>query len=99
MNNNKLDRYQYQPWYIKLWRRRWYLWAYSVALKQTAMWIYRGLPCNEWGVEKDSKWIPCSKDSRYFTFKFTWMLAKSEAQIKMNWLYDIEEIEYETESY
>jgi len=23
--SNQDDRYQYQPWYIKLWRRRWYL--------------------------------------------------------------------------
>ena len=22
---NKKDRYQYQKWYVKLWRRRWYL--------------------------------------------------------------------------
>lgn len=33
-NNSKKDRYQFQPWYIKLWRRRWYVvilyWAFMM---------------------------------------------------------------------
>jgi hypothetical protein len=33
MNRDKSNRYQYQPWYIKLWRRRHYLSIPFVALR------------------------------------------------------------------
>jgi len=33
MSRNKADRYQYQPWHIKLWRRRHYIRIPLMALK------------------------------------------------------------------
>ena len=34
---SKQDRFQYQPWYIKLWRYRWYL---LIPLDIFIMWLY-----------------------------------------------------------
>jgi hypothetical protein len=34
---SKQDRFQYQPWYIKLWRFRWYL---LIPLDIFKMWLY-----------------------------------------------------------
>ena len=33
---DKKDRYQYQPWHIKLWRRRWYM---KIPLDAIRIWI------------------------------------------------------------
>jgi len=65
----KDNRYQHQPWYIKLWRRRWYLLIPYTALDA---WLH--------GSER---------------WKICWSLAVGITQIKMNWHYYIEEINWE----
>lgn len=42
--SNKADRYQYQPWYIKLWRRRHY-----IPIPIVALLAYLGRPSFEDG--------------------------------------------------
>lgn len=71
--SNKQDRFQYQPWYIKLWRYRWYLTIPYCAIK--------------W-------WIVANVSNEYdsMSFKHEWSMAKGMAQVKMNWLYDWDEI-------
>lgn len=82
------NRYQYQPWYIKLWRRRWYLWAYWLALIDTLCWLLKGCLPNEWDSGTGEK----SYDSRWFTLKCIWIFAEGRAEMKMEWWYSHEEV-------
>jgi hypothetical protein len=77
--NNKKNRYQYQKWYVKLWRRRWYL---KIPLDAIRIWFANR-----------------KKKDDLSTFTFALALAIGEAQYKMNWLYDINEVfpNYESE--
>jgi len=80
------NRYQNQLWYIKLWRRRWYLWTYWMALRDTIYWVFNGCQPNEWVSSEDSY-----KDTRWFTFKCIWVFAKGWAEMKMEWWYTMNE--------
>jgi len=59
---DKSDRYQYQPWYIKLWRRRYYL---SFPVRFWKIWSYKEHPVSfaqAWSITIgliccDMKWV------------------------------------------
>jgi hypothetical protein len=67
---NKLKRYQYQPWYIKIWRRRWYFF----------------IPYNFFKVWLDNKDLKDYKNMPVFSRQICLDLAINEAHIKMKWL-------------
>lgn len=83
------NRYQYQPCYIKLWRRRWYLWYYTVATLRTVQWFLDGCPRNKWVSDNGMHY---EYDTRWFSFKFIWIIAQSEASMKMEWYFTMEEV-------
>jgi len=68
---DKSDRYQFQPWYIKLWRRRHYLRIPYSAFRMVIL-----TRCGE----------------RPFSFRTAWSVAIGLADVKMNWVYDWNEI-------
>ncbi len=65
---NKQNRFQYQPFYIKLYRFRWYL---LIPFETFKIWIYN------W---KEESFCTC------------WHICKGLAQMRMNWMYDWEDI-------
>ena len=73
----KADRYQYQSWYIKLWRRRHYI---SIPLSAWKMY---------WAnMEVDR----AARHTRQLSWSNAWSIAIGLAQAKMNWLHDWSEI-------
>jgi hypothetical protein len=75
---SKQDRFQYQPWYIKLWRYRWYL---LIPLDIFKMWLYN----------KTSKdFIPPNP----YSLQNYCDIAIGSAQIKMKWVYDFEDLTF-----
>lgn len=66
----KSNRYQNQPWYIRLWRRRWYL--------MIPYWACR--------------WYFKHPDFIDYSFKNAWGLATGDAQVRMQWWYDWDEV-------
>ena len=69
MVDRMTDRFQDQPWYIKLWRYRHYLRIpYS-----TIIYRYRSKIAEK-------------------NWKFAYDLAVGDAQIKMDWLYTLDEV-------
>jgi len=83
MNRDKTNRYQYQPWYIKLWRRRHYIpipfVAASIYLASERARMKSVL------LSADEDWVPLS-------WRNSWSIAIGLAQVKMNWLHDWSEI-------
>lgn len=79
MPSNKSNRFQHQPWYIKLWRFRWYLLIPFNAIK--FYWHEHTRPLR-----------PEFKADWRMTFAQCWGLATGCAQIPMNWIYDWEEL-------
>ena len=79
---DELDkRYQNQPWYTKLWRRRWYL--------MIPIWALRDWE-NQWmgWSEETQDWdIPGER----VKFSLAWRLALGHAQGKMEWWFTMEE--------
>jgi hypothetical protein len=75
---DKKDRFQYQPWYVKLWRYRWYL---TIPLDVFKIWLYDRTS------ETSVRLIRYSLEN-YID------IATSSAQIKMNWVYDLEDLTF-----
>lgn len=73
----KEKRYQYQPWYIKIWRWRHYVFTPYYATK---IWFYEKISFSE-------------KNYWPTTFKECWRIAVAFAQVNMNWVYDWDEVE------
>ena len=71
------DRYQNQSWYIRLWRRRYYILVPFVAFR---MW---------YGLLWTRK-VPLPQDD--YSFDLCWKLAKGLAQGKMKWYYTMDEV-------
>lgn len=71
------DRYQHQPWYVKLWRRRHY-----VPIPYTTIRIW--LAERKRPLEDEDDWL--------LSFKSCWGLATGLAQANMNWVYDWDEV-------
>lgn len=75
-----MTRYQDCPWYVRLWRRRWYLcipwWT----------WNFKG---GEW-VNPDTGEL--AKEDPYTSWHLAWKLAIGTAQGKMEWYYTWEEV-------
>jgi hypothetical protein len=71
--SDKADRYQYQPWHVRLWRRRFYL-----AIPFVAMRVF--LTRSQF------------EDGDILSFRICWSIAVGEAQAKMNWLWDWDEV-------
>lgn len=69
----KQDRYQYQSWYIKLWRLRWYLY-----IPIDILFSY----LHDLFLSKSYKESLHNK----------WSIAVGMAQLRMNWVYDLEEV-------
>ena len=93
----KDTRYQFQPWYVKLWRRRWYLWYYLMGVYRTVEWITLGCQRNKWVDERQDTAgnlyiYSIEYDSRWNTLKFLWDAIPSYAQYKMEWYYTLDEI-------
>jgi len=76
---NRDNRYQNQPWYVRLWRRRHYLRVPFDFLRYQ-------LRSNQ---AKDAFFGDCAPGERR---RFNWGLAIGCAQVRMNWVYDWEEI-------
>lgn len=74
---DKQNRFQYQPWYIKLWRLRYYL---PIPFMAVRFWLYE----RKRELEDEDDW----RDS----FSNMWSIAKGMAHHKMHWVYDWEEI-------
>jgi len=71
------ERFQYQPWYIKLYRYRYYLLVPTLSFK---MWV-------------KAKTIKLEDDEDYrATLKECFRLAIGLQQVKMKWLYDWEDV-------
>ena len=75
----KADRYQYQPWYVKLWRRRHYI---SIPLSTWRMY---------WASQAESE-SRAVRHTRQLSWRNAWSIAIGLAQVKMNWLHDWSEI-------
>lgn len=73
-------RYQDCPWYVRLWRRRWYLLVPWWTLR------FRFTP---W-VEPDTGEIV--KDEPYNSWETSWKIALGTATGKMNWYYTWDEV-------
>ena len=73
------DRYQNQPWYVKLWRRRYTLSAPFHALRY-------------WKNMRGKLLAPEIPDSREWEFRDAWKLAIGSAHAKMKWYYTIDEV-------
>ena len=71
------NRFQSQPWYIKLWRYRWYLTIPHVTIR--CWWV-------EWRRPLDDE------DDWKMTFAQSWGLAKGLAQIPMGWWFTMDEV-------
>lgn len=78
MSRDKKDRFQYQPWHIKLWRYRHYIPVPVMAVK---FWL------------KERK-RPLSYEHDWRAgFREMWGLAIGLQQVKMNWVYDLEDLD------
>lgn len=73
-------RFQDCPWYIQVWRYRWYLQIPFMAI------YYRFTP---WVWKADSERVHVVEFS---TWKEAWGMAVGDAQCRMNWLYTFDEI-------
>ncbi len=71
------NRYQNQPWYVKLWRRRWYL-----TIPHTAVRLWRSERKRD--LRDDLDWR--------MTFSQCWGLAKGLAQGPMLWWHTWDEV-------
>jgi hypothetical protein len=80
----KSNRYQHQSWYVKLWRRRWYLTIPFVAIK---IWWYE----HHREMRDEHDWS--------LTFKQSWGLATGLAQVPMNWVYDWDDMKSRDEEF
>lgn len=71
------DRYQNQPWHVRVWRSRFYLlvpfWAFDSWMRHT--------PQNEKG-EYDPD------EDGFDDLQFFWVMAVGRACIRMNYVYD-----------
>lgn len=78
LTGDKEDRYQYQPWYIKLWRRRYQLLVPFYFLNHAYLAIgsdaefYEGFTF--WG-----------------KYKLIWSIEMGMADVRMNWMYTPDE--------
>jgi|WetSurMetagenome_2_1015567.scaffolds.fasta_scaffold02484_16 hypothetical protein len=82
---SKDDRYQFQPWYIKVYRRiRWYLPHAIVTSYRLFLWLLQGAKIPE--CEKD--WFK----SRYHYAKHLWIMCSSLAHMKMKYYYTLDEV-------
>lgn len=78
-------RYQYQPWYIKLYRQiRHRPVGYLLAVCDIAWWVAKGC--------KRIKWGNGFAMSRWEVVKHLWIMNKSSAQYNMGYWYTIEEV-------
>jgi len=73
-------RYQDSPWYVRLWRRRWYLtipfWTFQ---NWRSLWRE-----NDGSLAKEDPWL---------TWNLAYAIAIGEAQAQMHWYYTMEEVE------
>lgn len=79
-------RYQESPWYIRLWRRRWYL--------MIPWWTFQFMR-HPW---VDPKTGRLAHDHPYNSFKVAWSIAHGTADVKMNWTYTWDEVMNKTKS-
>lgn len=80
----KSDRYQCQPWYIKLWRKRYYWYMPFGTLR--AMFIYL---TNKEFREDEKEW----GNTNVFRYAaMHWKIEKGLAQVKMKWYYTWDEV-------
>jgi hypothetical protein len=50
-------------------------------------------PCNKWVSDNESNnGRDYEYDTRWFSFKFIWIIAQSEASMKMEWYFTMEEV-------
>ena len=73
-----MDRYQYQPWYVKLWRWRFMIPTYHRALFD--WWPNRGKPMFN------------DPECRNWTYRDFLSLEKGMANSKMKWYYTMDEV-------
>lgn len=76
MKLNLNSRFQNQPWHIKLWRYRWYL---LIPYDTMYSWLY-------YNFRPQKRSHETKMDLRLF-----WDIAIGSAQIKMNWVYTLED--------
>ncbi len=72
---NKEDRFQNQPWYIKIWRYRHYL---PIPYKTLRLFIFDKTKENR----HNSLWV--------LSLCQAYSVIKGEAQMRMNWLYEVD---------
>ena len=74
------NRFQNKPWYIKLWRYRWYI---PIPFKATRSWLH--------GLILDIK-EPIHSHNRALSFKTCWSIHVGMAQGDMEWFYTMDEV-------
>lgn len=73
-------RFQDSPWYIKLWRYRWYaLIPFKAVYFRFCPWV--------WNSGSDRVHV-----TEFSTWGEAWSIAVGDAQGRMNWLYTLEEV-------
>jgi len=78
-NTDLLDgRYQHQPWYVKIWRRVKYQW--NLPWVAFSIWRWEKIKSLSDDHHERMSWRNC------------WGLANGLSQVKMNWVYDWEEV-------
>ena len=84
------NRFQFQPWYIKAWRYRYYI---TIPYYAIPLYFYNLISY----LDKELSFLFCdgpAHDERFIPFKTCWSIAKGCAQHCMGWYYTSAEVGY-----
>lgn len=83
-----MRRYQHCRFPVRIWRRRWYLLVpFAAVLLHWRLRKWRLPPEPDWPDE-----VNASMEAEIKSWRGCWRTAISEAQIRMNWLYTMDEL-------